>query len=522
MGKYLKNTIMALALILPLSAAAQANETLVGRDGLFYESEESELLVFSDAELRLSYIALGHVQTLDYNDKNDVQNYMGYQWNAGLGAVYKEEYKGYIKMASYGPTYFDAPIAPYGPVHTGAGDVGEYWGKKLLPRLHEWWIDVPLGFAALRAKTGLFQHVVASGLALGGFYNNYGVNLYYESPEIDWTFRFTVPDIEQKWYLGPKLIAEKEVFNIRYDSKAYFFETDATVTISDLVIRPYLGLLADMTPWARRSGVYAQRIDKEYLGTYGGKVDLLSGDFFIEAEAAGNFGKAYSVDEDRPDITHSGYMFWFGVSYNYDDKITPRAKFYYISGNKFTGDDITAGQISPSRNKEFSVYSPTNSNLADTHYQAFDTGPVVFASMGNGMNTGIPRPNTFGDPYIMTNLIAPNIGIDINPTDKLTVSFDYWYLNSQTPPIGADYDAEKDSYSPYTLPSFLGNEINLFVEYRPTENMALSFLGGIFFPGEYYRKDRGDADVLGVISAPRFDGGASNAWQAETAITFSY
>ena len=517
MKNRLSKVITLLLLSLFAESSASARHELIGQEGMLYKCEDPELCVFSDAELRLSYIALGHVQTLDHDDKNDVQNYMGYQWNAGVGAVYKEDYEGYIKIASYGPTYFDAPIAPYGPVHTGAGDVGEYWGKKLLPRLHEWWIDMPVWGTPLRVKTGLFQHAVASGLALGGFYNNYGVNLYYDSPQIDWTFRFTVPDIEQKWYLGPKLIAEKEVFNIRYDSKAYFFETDMTVTIGDLILQPYLGLLCDMTPWARRNGAYAQRIDREYLGTYGGKVDLSVGDFLLEAEAAGNFGKAYSVDADQPDITHCGYMFWLGASYNYSEKITPRARFYYISGNEFTGEDITAGGIMGPKNREFSVYSPTNSNLADTHYQAFDSGPVVFASMGNGMNTGIPRPNTFGDPYIMTNLIAPDIGIDINPTDRLSVSFDYWYLHAATPPVGVDMGG-----ATYTLPRFLGNEIDLSVEYTITENIMVSFLGGIFFPGEYYRQERGDGDALSVIGAPRFDGGASNAWQAETAITLSY
>lgn len=491
---------------------------LAGRSGILYSEEEADWQLFSDGEGRLSYNALGHVQTLDYdNVKTDLQNYMGYQWAVGVRGTYKEELEGYIKIASYGPTEYDAPLAPRGPVHTIFGDVGEYWGKKLLPRLHEWWVDMPLWGTPLNVKFGLFQHVVASGLALGGFYQNYGVNLYYESADFEWTFRFTVPDIEQKWYLGPYLIAERETFNINYDSRAYFWESDLIMTIGDVVMQPYIGFLADMTPWARRSSVYGQRVDRDYLGTYGGKVEAQVGDFNFELEAARNFGEAISIDPQFPDTEHAGYFFVVGGSYSYEEKLIPRAKLYYISGNKFNGDDLTRGMLTPSVNREFSVFSPTNSNLADTHYPAFDAGPLVFTAMGSAFNAGIWRPDMFGDPYLMSNLIAPNVGIDIMPFDKLFISVDYWYLRSQEPPIGAD-----TMMNTYTLPSSLGNEIDIFVEYYAHENITLSFWGGIFFPGEYYRQSRGDGDPIGVATAPRYDGGASNAWQAETAITFTY
>ena len=89
---------------------AYAQLELVGTEGVLVSREQPNLQVYMDGMLRLSYNSLGHVITLDWNRKTDVQDYMGYQYSAGLGATYKEDYKGYIRFASYGPTEYDAPI----------------------------------------------------------------------------------------------------------------------------------------------------------------------------------------------------------------------------------------------------------------------------------------------------------------------------------------------------------------------------------------------------------------------------
>jgi hypothetical protein len=500
---------------------AYAQLELVGAEGVLMSREQPDLQVYMDGMLRLSYNSLGHVVTLDWNRKTDVQDYMGYQYSAGLGATYKEDYKGYIRFASYGPTEYDAPLFPYGQVHTIWGDVGEYWGKKLLPRLDEWWIDVPVG--PIKTKTGLFTYSVGTGLALGGYYEKYGISIYQELDNLTWTFHFDVPDIDHKWYLGPKLIAEKEPFGITYNSKAYFFAGDILFNIGDHSFQPYIGLLADMTPASRRTSVYVPAIDQDYLGTYGAYLQMIFGDLTLEFESAANFGEAHSSDARFNSIAHQGYFFFTGASYSMlEETVVPRAKFYWVSGNKFTGDDIGSQQLVHSSNREFSVYSPTNSNLADSHYTAFEGGPYVFMGMGYNLNNGILRPNTFYDPYQMTNIIAPNIGVDMMLSDKLFLSLDYWYLHAQQPPIGADYDPVNDVYSPYTLSSNLGNELDLYAEYYVNDYITFSFLGGIFFPGAYFHTRRGDQDLLGVAAAPRFDGGASNAWVIEAAVTYSY
>jgi hypothetical protein len=216
-------------------------------------------------------------------------------------------------------------------------------------------------------------------------------------------------------------------------------------------------------------------------------------------------------------------MFNVGASYPFfDGKVVPRGKFYYLSGNKFVGDDISDGQIVKGVNREFSTYSPLNMNLADTYYPAFDGGPYVFAGMGNSLNQGILRANTFGDPYQMTNLITPNVGMDIKVTEKLTLNLDYWYLRSAEPGIGADYDDTTGTYSPYTLPVDLGHELDIYGEYAVNKNITLSLLAGLFIPGDYYRKRRADDDVIGISAAPRYDGSASNAWMLEAAVDYHF
>ena len=509
-----------ISLVIPF-ASAHAQIELFGTEGVLYSEENTDWKAVLDGFLRLSFNSLGYPMTLNYDDKTDQQNYMGYQYSTGLDITYQDTYEGYIRFASYGPTEYDAPLAPKGPVHTIFGDVGEYWTKKLIPRLDEWWVDLPIWGVPARVKSGLFAHSVGIGLALGGYYENYGVNIYNETEDFSWTFRFAVPDIEKKWYLGPKLIAEKETLGMTYDTKAYFFSFDMIANVGTMTMQPYIGLLADMTPWARRTSVYVQRVDEDYLGTYGGAFDIELGRFTLGAEAAGNFGKAISIDAGQPDIKHQGYFWVLSALYSYEDKIVPRAKLYYVSGNKYVGDDLSDGQLLKGVNNEFSVYSPTDSNLADSHYTAFVSGPYVFSGNGNSLNMGVLHPNTFYDPYEMTNLITPNIGIDFYPTDQIYIAFDYWYLHTQQPPIGAHIDPATGAMSTYTLPRSLGNEIDVYVEYYPNDNITLSFLGGIFFPGEYFNEARDDADFMGIAAAPRFDGRSSNAWQVEAALTFN-
>jgi len=105
---------------------------------------------------------------------------------------------------------------------------------------------------------------------------------------------------------------------------------------------------------------------------------------------------------------------------------------------------------------------------------------------------------------------------------KFTLSLDYWYLSAAEKPKSANFDAASGTYHPFDLPKDLGNELDLYAEFIVTDNIKIDLLSGIFLPGGYYREQRGDGNILGIASAPRFDGGASNAWLIETGITYSF
>lgn len=515
--------LISLMILSAPSFSAQAELELVGEEGILISRKDNNWEAVLDGNLRLSYNHLSDVVTLGFDKKNDFQDYMGEQYSLGLDVKYKEEYEGYIKFASYGAARYDAPILPNTPVHTIYGDVDRYDAYDVLPRLEEWWISSPLGPVPAKAKAGLFKYSVGSGLALGGYYENYGASLSGGTDDLAWTCHFAMPDVENKWYLGPRVEEERERFNVKYNSRAYFFGGDVIAKVGDHSFQPYLGILLDRTPSAKRSSPYAAPVNTEYLGTYGGQAELNFGDLSISGESAANFGKAWSADPLYPSVDHQGWMFNVGASYPFfDGKVVPRGKFYYLSGNKFVGDDISDGQIIKGVNREFSTYSPLNANLADTYYPAFDKGPYVFAGMGNSLDQGILRANTFGDPYQMTNLITPNIGMDIKVTEKLTLNLDYWYLRSAEPGVGADYNDTTGTYSPYTLPVDLGNELDLYGEYAVNKNITLSLLAGLFLPGDYYRKRRADDDAIGISAAPRYDGSASNAWMIEAAVDYHF
>lgn len=507
-----------------LASKAFGELELVGKEGVLIPSETSDWEASLDGTLRLSYNCLQDVVTLGDDKKMDNQNYMGEQYSLGLDVKYKEEYEGYLKLASFGCARYDANVLGGGPVYTIWGPVDRYHGEQMLPRLQEWWLSMPLVQSApAKAKAGLFTYSVGSGLALGGYYENYGANLAATTGLLDWTFHFAVPDIENKWIFGPKISHERERFDFKYNSRAYFFAGDVVAKLGEHSFQPYLGVLIDRTPAAVRTTPYATPVNTDILGTYGGQVNLNFGDLSLTGEGAANFGKAWSIDPEYPDMVHCGWMYNAGASYSFfEGRMVPRAKFYYISGNKFVGEDITDGRLVKSANREFSNYSPLNQNLSDSFYPAFSAGPYVFAGMGNSLNQGILRPNTFGDPYQMTNLVTPDVGVDLKVTDKLTVNLDYWYLRSAEPGIGAEYDELTGLYSPYTLPAYLGNEFDIYAEYEVNKYITFSFLGGLLLPGDYFRKNRGDADLLGISPAPRYDGGAANPWMIEAAVNYRF
>ena len=141
--------------------------------------------------------------------------------------------------------------------------------------------------------------------------------------------------------------------------------------------------------------------------------------------------------------------------------------------------------------------------------------PIVAMGGGYGLNYGIPRPGIFysGD---FENLIMPSVGFDYNFTDKLCLGVYGYYLSAFNRPVGS-----LDNEGKY-LSRDLGYEVDLFIDYKVNPQMTLSFLGGYFFPGKFYKEKRDDLD--GSLFSPylRGDGLADNAYQIEFSVELKF
>jgi len=128
---------------------------------------------------------------------------------------------------------------------------------------------------------------------------------------------------------------------------------------------------------------------------------------------------------------------------------------------------------------------------------------------------GLPRPGGFYSSDF-ENLIMPSLGFDFNITEKLCLGVYGYYLRSFTKGVGT-WDGETKYLS-----QDLGSEIDTFIDYKLNKNATVSFTGGYFFPGRYYREQRDDAG--GSLFSPfvRGDGEADAAYQIELSLELSF
>lgn len=278
-----------------------------------------------------------------------------------------------------------------------------------------------------------------------------------------------------------------------------------------------MGLLLDDTN-AKRSPLFSTPTHKDMLGTFGASWEAKINKFSLNLEAARNFGKAKSSDETYKDVEHAGYAFYADTQYEFS-KFSPHSRFLYASGNRVTTEmvDSDAEYLTSGKNRAFSNYSPFNTALADSHYPNFGEAPMVAMGNGNGLNYGVPRPGTFGDPRLPENIILTGLGFDYAFSDKLSFTCDWWLLKAAEKGIGKFDSLAKE------LSTDLGNEIDASFSYAVNDNIEVSLSGGYFFPGKYYKEER-DGDDSGALFTPlvRGDGRANNAYQIELSVEMSF
>ena len=345
-----------------------------------------------------------------------------------------------------------------------------------------------------------------------------------------WNFLYSEPDANNHHILGHVIAQEKATGRAFERSRANFFETDATLFWGTLdeettdihtsggSFQMYSSLLYDSSPADRRNNLFAMPVVEDLLGTLGGNLQVELGRTSFSLEAARNFGRAWASGEDK-DLTHKGYLLYTDLAVAIPEVwISPHSQFLLVSGNKL--QDSEGGVLQGSANRAFSVYSPFNTFLWDSVYQQQFTGPAIATANLYGLNSGVLRPGTYGDPYILENLITPSLGIDIIPIQQLTLSLDWWYLSAFERGIGGPLDADGNvAYK--KLSRDLGHELDALLSLDITEWLSIETLVAYFIPGKYYSQKREDG---GTDFSPqiRGDGDVDGVFHSEIRLTVRY
>ena len=465
--------------------------------------------------LRADMVVLKNNISLDSHNSADSSVYLGIDYSLGFDLKFKNDGpQAFLKLERNGPYDYDAPLFIHNTLNTSVAPVEKYRGKELLPRLEEFWYDTPLFSLPLRFKSGLFVYEAANNVSTPSDYENFSFSLYGEKENFEWEFYYCRPDLANKSFLGPRIKQEREQ-GIHYTpNKANFLATDAVFSFKNNSLQPYIEILADYSG-DKRTNLFSTPTHDDILGTLGLAWNSTLNKLSLAIEAARNFGRAKSSDADFKNVEHCGYLIYAHGAYDLT-RIIPHSSFVFASGNKVTPEMTGDGTLTSGKNRAFSAYSPLNTNLSDSLYPGIDNLPLVAMGAGNGLNYGINRPTTFGDPRLLENLILVNLGLDYSLTDKLLLTFNWWYLRASERGIGT-FLGENKKLSPD-----LGNEFDLSVNYELNKNITLSLLSGYFLPGDYYYEERDDTG--GSLFSPfvRGDGQANSAYQIELSLTVTF
>ena len=479
---------------------------------------ETEHFVFSmDTYLRTDLVSFKNVVDLDSKNSDDTTTYLGIDYNLGFHLTAKNDGpKFYLKLERNGPFDYDAPLFVHNTLMTAGGVIEKYRNDELLPNLEEFWLDAPLG-NILRFKAGLYTYAVGNGFSLNGGYENYGLTVSGEGANFLWRLYYCRPDLVYKNHLGPRIRQEEEQ-EIDYEpNAANFFAADVKFNQGKNSFQPYLGVLTDYTCPDKRDNVFSAPIKRDILGTFGLAASLQQDKLSLKVEMAHNFGKAASSNPEYKDVYHTGYLIYTGLEYQLE-KFIPSFQLLACSGNKVTtemaqnlDETLTSG-----KNRAFSYCSPLNKNLGDSISSSnVDMLPIVAMGGGYGINYGLPRPKTFaaGD---FENLLMPCLGFDFQATEKLCFGLYGYYLSSFEKGVGMNNSEAK------YLSRDLGHELDFFMDYKFSQNILISFLGGYFFPGRYYKEERDNTDESILSPFVRGDTEADPAYQVELAVEFQF
>lgn len=473
--------------------------------------------MFLDAYLRPDIVVFKNTVDLDSSQSDDTSAYLGIDYSIALhNDPESAGARWLVKLERNGPWDYDAPLFVHNALLTSGGRIEAYRNDELLPALEEFWLDWPLA-GGLRVQAGLFAYEVGLGFSLNGSYENYGVLLSQERKGLVWRFYYCRPDLVYKNRLGPRVRQEEEQGQTYEHNAANFCAFDLRVERESWWLHPYIGALVDYTSADKRANLFSTPVDHDILGTVGYALGMRMGEWEPRFEIARNFGWARSADSGYEDIEHKGYLVYAELRRS-AGAFHPIAQCLVASGNTVTFEDAQNGAqgITGGTNRAFGYSSPFNDNLSDSISGVnTDIRTLVASGCGWGLQYGVRRPSTFSASDF-DNIIIPAIGFDADITEKLNISVYGFYLRAFEKAVGMlDGVARR-------LSADLGQEVDVYADYRLNEHVTFSFLVGYFFPGHYYREKRDDAD--GNVLSPfiRGDGDADGAYQAEAAVELRF
>lgn len=496
-------------------------------------------------DLRLSYQRANNTGDLKGNEGDSLE-YGSYIYNLPISIQYGTMFRFFTKITGEGPSHYAAPLKDLTTSVEGANVNRNGSGDSVFyPWLAEAWIQL-YTTPNHSLQVGQSPYKVGNGYALGGQYNHYGLTYLYEKGRNNVRLRYSLLDRENA-YSEIRKKTNSKWLGRSADSDAYMIAADILFQpvkrkSFSLTFQPYGGFLHDQTPLESRAqpgyfanikttvvggtAVYTYQPYKAKLDeilTYGLSTTFDSPYLTVNLEYAKNGGKTTGQENNQNwgDITHSGYLFHSEVK-AHAGMFTPRAKLVLASGNEVNTTDPTNyynATLKRNENKAFSVFSPLNTNLVDSHAHGAPV-PVVAMAGGYTMNYGIRRPGTFNDPHVWENLSAYDFGLNIVPHSKVFLMTDFWILKAMNAAIGQD-----SSNTIKQLSKDLGSEIDFYATYSITHSLSVGAHGGLFMPGDYYKTVRTDlqGDRNGEISQTvRADGSAENAHQVEFFVTYKF
>ncbi|MEK6647336.1 MAG: hypothetical protein AABY84_11765 [Candidatus Firestonebacteria bacterium] len=488
-------------------------------------AEESEEKLVSPTEYnfktyfhsRISYNMISNTTDLS-SDSDDNAGYLSYLYDIGFYLKYAGSTEFFLKMVRATRSNYDAPVSGSKIVVWPGSEFDKYTStESILPRITEYWLDVPILESSMntRFKAGLFSNILGNGF-VGGKYENYGFSFYNTSGKIKYNFHTEIADYNNKILLGPHI--EQEKFFTYNDTNAYLVSADFRINMGHFNFEPYVSLLRDTTQNSSRESLIATPTDEDILGT-AGMMGLINFDeLTVDFEYAKNFGKAISASKSYPDVAHKGYLVYGNVSYSIYDMLIPKVGIIMASGNKITDADLDALKLTGDTNNAFSVFSPSNTNLFDTQYPK-KSGPFIATGSGHAINYGIPRPGTFSNANLLENLDAKYIGLSAVPISYLYFSLDYWFLKSMEtyPGTNSLSNGSKTEFS-----NNLGSELDLFGSIQIRSNISFNIIYAYWTPGDYYKELRNQYSGTGFTPLVRADGIADGISQFEIGVEFLF